>query len=408
MQVNPMIVEFEQAYAAVLQQARSVLMPTESLPLWQAQGRVLAQDVFAPINWPTWPQSAMDGFAINSQDRSARFRILASAFADKVPSDCVLQAGQAQRIMTGAVIPQGCDAIVPLEYAVLQTTPDGDWLLNPNLPHKLWSQGRHIKAVGSDVRQGEKLLAKGTLLATKERALLASVGCSQVSVFVKPKVAVLTLGDELTDPGEPLTQGGVYNANRFLLQGLLSGLSIELVAMETLPDEYAVIAQRLQSLGQTVDCIFTVGGSSVGDKDWLPKILQAEGHFHRFKINMKPAKPLMSAQLGRAQLLALPGNPLATYFSFQLFAKPLLQVMAGQALATEFAQGEELRLAEPLQIADKLRWILVRRVGSEVWPMQASASQLSVLQKAQGFIRVAAHQSLAKGDRVRFFAGTEC
>lgn len=408
MQTSPLSVEFEQAYQWVMQQAASIQPKSQRVSLWQAQDFVLAKDIFAPINLPAWAQSAMDGYAINSQDMSETLEVLPTAFASGDSLKTYLKTGQTQRIMTGAPIPQGCDAVLPIEYAVLQSSEQAEQLLNPNLPNANWLSGKHIKAVGSDVQQGEMLLKKGQKLGAKQIALLASVGMAEVEVYAKPKVALLALGDELTEPGQTLTRGAVYNANQFLLHGLLSKLSVDLVAVESLTDDQALIKNRLTELGEQVDCILTVGGSSVGDKDWLPKILRASKHFRRFKINMKPAKPLLSAQVGQAQLLALPGNPIAAYFSFLLFAKPLLQVAGGLQKIPDYSDGEHYPIATDFPVSDKLQWFAAKLENGVVMPVQGSVSQLSVLQQTNGFIRVNANEKVGAGSKVRFFAECLC
>lgn len=408
MQASPLHSEFASVYHWLMQQVKPMVKAAK-VNLLAAQNRVLAEEIYAPISVPVCPQSAMDGYAFNSLDKTPLLSLLAPCFAGNSPTSALLK-GHAQRVMTGAAIPQGCDAVLPIEYACLQTVNGQQLLHNPNLGQHKWHGGKHIKAVGSDVCQGEKLLAKGQRLNAKHLGLLASVGVHEVRVFAQPKVALVTLGDELIAPGESLALGEVYNSNAYLLQGLLAMPEIELITVKHLADDREQIAASLAQLSEQTDLIITVGGSSVGDRDWLPVILkewsQASVYkvsdYQRFKMNMRPAKPLLAAKIGTAQLLGLPGNPIAAYFSFQLFAKPYLIKLSGRSLTTVPAQS--LPITADFAASDKLRWILVKQVGDRLQPLNFSSSQLKALVEADGFVRINPQQTVHSGEGVPFFA----
>ncbi|PLA74969.1 hypothetical protein CYQ88_03455 [Hydrogenovibrio sp. SC-1] len=411
-QVNPINIEYQDLRQWLLQQVTAI-SETLNLSLIEAHNRVLAQDIYSDINVPAFTQSAMDGYAFHSADVSKKMQVITTQFAKKNSEPLTLKPGQAVKIMTGGQLPIGADVVIPREYAIIETLENKSWLQNPNAHEKIWNSGKHIKAVGSDVSKGKCLLKSGQFLGPKEIGLLASCGVHQVEVFRQAKVALLSVGDELIEPGETLKEGEVYNSNQFLLQSFLQKLTVKIKTIESLQDDIAVLEKRLLELSSEVDVILTIGSSSMGDKDWLPKILevwyQKEMNqitsFKRCKVNMRPAKPFLFAKVKGASLISLPGNPLACYFSFQLFARPYLE----QLQNIYFHEKPQLAIiSESFNPQPFCRWILVVEDGNMVSPIHTSTSNLIALQQADGFIKIEDNQSIEVGQQVEFYGDFLC
>lgn len=395
-QNSQLLSEFEPIQTFVLAQALP-LQVTETVtldrlfqPSFSLVGRVLAESIVAPFNLPSWPQSAMDGYAFSSQACQPDsvfdgqfLPVVATCYAGDCPSQYPVSVHQAVRIMTGASLPDGLDTVIPFEEAMVQTTETGEHLLFPSQ----LTVGRHVKSVGSDLSQGACLLEKGHLLQTKDIGLLASIGQTEIKVFRKVRVAILASGDELLNAGDPYQLGKTYDANSAQIQALCAELPVEWVASMRVKDELPAITEGVSALVNQADLVLTLGGASVGQKDFIQQALsECETSWH-WKLNMKPAKPLSMAQQGATAILALPGNPLAAFMSFQLFAKPFIQKLSGQTRLAAL-QPQHLPLNSSMSFkSDKLVWIQAKRTqaGVEVLPNH-SASQLSQLTQATGFV----------------------
>ncbi|MBN2647753.1 MAG: molybdopterin molybdotransferase MoeA [Thiotrichales bacterium] len=400
MQAKPQLDDFDWVFAEVIQHAHPIAKH-ETLDLLCAKGRTLAQEMVSVIDLPRYPLSAMDGFALNIEDENAFLKILTSQFVGQ-PTVAEITAGQCCKIMTGAVIPKGCNAVLPIEFAKLQTRADGTYLLNPKGEI---SAGKNIKPIGTDLQCGQRLAAKGARLNAKLMGLLASAGIAQVAVLSQPKVALVTLGDELTDPKQALPENAIYNANWHLLESLLQNQAVDYVGHCCIPDDLVSLEKTLCALSKQADLILTVGGSSQGDKDFMPQVLQNAQYSRRYKLNMQPAKPLLHGKLNQAQILALPGNPIAAFLSYQLFAVPFLHKLCGLQPIPDFSteSGETVHLTQPIKASQKLRWIPVIKNEDYVEPLQVMSSQLALLCQADGFIRVEPGRDYAVGASVRYW-----
>jgi len=392
--------DYDQVFDFVLSKAK-VVQETETLPLHALSGRVLAEDVISEINLPPHPISAMDGYGFSSEAIKEWLPVVRTVFAGR-PSDGI-SSRKSVRIMTGAMIPEGVDCVIPQESAYVQQGDTEPLLHNPSAEGAVLS-GQHIKAIGSDVRQGECLLEKGHLMRSQDIALLASVGLSQIKVYKKVKVVVLVSGDELATPGEPLEAGQIYDANSWLVGDLIKQLPAELLAVETLPDNADKIKETLHQWDQQADLLITVGGASVGQKDHVKTVLTSLKKFWSWKLNMKPAKPFSMAQLSHSTLVALPGNPLAAFMSFQLFAKVLIQKSAG--LVSWQNRPQILPLLESYIVhGDKTQWLQVKQLETGLQPIEnGSSSQLSKLVEANGYIRIHPDKTYPKASLVEFWA----
>ncbi|MEA3404960.1 MAG: molybdopterin molybdotransferase MoeA [Pseudomonadota bacterium] len=392
--------DYDEVFDFVVSKAK-VITETEILSLTQLSDRVLAEEVISPLNLPSHSISAMDGYGFSTKAIKEWLPVVKTVFAGR-PTEGI-SSRKSVRIMTGAMIPEGVDCVIPQENAFVQQGDTEPLLRNPDGDEAVKS-GQHIKMIGSDVKKGESLLEKGHLIRSQDIALLASVGLSQASVYKKVKVVVLVSGDELASPGEPLNPGQIYDANSWLIGDLIKQLPAELLAVETLPDKAEKIKETMLKWDQQADLLITIGGASVGQKDHVKTVLTSLKKFWSWKLNMKPAKPFSMAQLSHSTLVALPGNPLAAFMSFQLFAKSLIQKSAG--LVSWQNRPLILPLLDGYAVhGNKTQWLQVKRVAMGLQPIEnGSSSQLSKLVEASGYIRIHPDKTYPKACLVEFWA----
>lgn len=388
--------EFDEVFTFVMSKA-TILNKLEQIPLNNVVGRVLSADLFSPMAVPAWRQSAMDGYGFSTSSCLDCLPVKKTAYAgDSIVS---VSENEAVHIMTGAVVPNGVDMIIPIEKAFLQQAGQTQYLLKPN--HL--ESGQHIKSIGSDVEKGQKLLSKGHLILPKDQALLASVGIHQLWVYQKITVAILTSGNELVEPGTTLEKGQIYDANAFLIESLCQQLPVDVIGNERLIDNEDKIKQSLAVWQGKVDVILTVGGASVGKKDFMKLCLASIPEFWTWKLNMKPGKPFSMTHTQKASILALPGNPLAAFMSFQALAKPFIQKRAG---ITEWQNKSEKRvlLSDLERSNDRLVWCQVIETEQGLKPiLNGSSSQLLNLVQSDGYIRINPGQCYRAGDLIDFW-----
>ncbi len=316
---------FEEARAVIEKIAHAHRMPTERIALPRAHGRVLAQEVVATIDLPPFDNSAMDGFAFRHADladaQTSGLEIIGEQFAGRV-QDLELGHGECARITTGAPLPRGTDVVVIKES--VRVDANRMFIAGNVRP------GANIRRAGEDVHAGDLVLTRGSVLTPPRVALAGSLGQAQMEVFQRPTVAVFTTGDELIEPGVPLQPGEIYNSNRELLMGLLRADGLEPTAWPTLPDEPERVSSMLRDAASSFDVVVTCGAVSAGEKDHIPTLLQKHGHVHFWKVQMKPGMPLLFGQLGRAQLLGLPGNPVSVLATYLTLGRVLLDGLQGR------------------------------------------------------------------------------
>lgn len=297
----------------------------EMVDVAQAAGRVIATDVFAPHDHPQWPASTMDGFAVLADDVSPWREILGTQNAGDV-IDAEVTEGYTVRIMTGAPLPEGADAVVPVEDTELQPGQEDHVVI-----HRDVASGENIRPVGSDVKAGELVITAGTRLGFAEIGLLASLGITPVEVARKPRISIISTGDELKDPHEPIGPGQIRDANRFALAAALSDEPVEITWIGKAPDDRDALQRLIEERMEADDIILTSGGVSMGEKDYIKAILFESGdvdlHFRR--LFMKPGKPLNFATRGETLVFGLPGNPVSSLVTFDLFIRPAIRQMIG-------------------------------------------------------------------------------
>lgn len=303
----------------------------ETVALQAAFQRTLSRDIPSPMDVPPHDYSAMDGYALRHADLAAgrtQFAVVGNSLAGHA-YDGALPPGACVRIMTGALIPEGCDTIIMQEQVTLNGT---DAIINGS--HQ---PGANIRRTGEDIRQGEIALSRGQRMGPAEMGLLASLGLAEVPVFRALRVAIFSTGDELLQPGMPPEAGRIYDSNRYSLRGMLDELGgIELIDLGNIPDDRAAIKAALLDAAARADVIITSGGVSVGEADYIKQLLAEVGEVVFWKIAMKPGRPLAYGRIGSSHFFGLPGNPVAVMVTFKQFVTDALRELMGRQPSAPF------------------------------------------------------------------------
>jgi molybdopterin molybdotransferase len=310
--------------------AVEVLDPVD-LPLREAHGAVLAADVVTSEDVPPFANTAMDGYAVRAADTAGAgpdaavtLRVVADLAAGHA-SDVEVGRGEAIRIMTGAPMPTGADAVVMVERTE-RAGADAVAVLAPAAP------GDHIRLAGGDLRAGAQVFPSGTRLGAAHLGVLASVGAMSVLAFPRAHVGVCSTGDELIDDGGPLAPGQIRDSNRLMLVAMVREAGLEAVDLGHAPDDEDVMAAILEDGVARCDAILTSGGVSVGDYDYVKAVLARLGELRTYQLAIKPAKPLAIGVVQGVPVFGLPGNPVSSLVSFELIARPALLQRSGHAL----------------------------------------------------------------------------
>ena len=309
----------EQALARVLAGAESVGV-THELPLLDALGHVLAEAVVSPIAVPGYDNSAMDGYALRASEAGRPLPV-----SQRIPAGApgtALAPGTAARIFTGGAIPPGADAVVMQENC---SEVDGSVCVAGNV-----EEGQNLRLRGQDIAEGDCVLEAGRILRPQDIGLLSSIGLTTLTVYRPLRVAVLSTGDELVEPGSgPLQSGQLYNSNRYTLSSLLRSLNMEVIDGGIVADDPDATAAALQQAADAADCVITSGGVSVGEEDHVKAQVERLGHLDLWKLAIKPGKPLAFGRIGDTPFIGLPGNPTSVFVTFCLIARPYLRKMQG-------------------------------------------------------------------------------
>jgi len=315
------LLSLERAQEAVLERARP--LPDEPLATARADGRVLAADVVAAVDLPPFASSAMDGFAVRSSDTPGRLPVVARIAAGR-PAPRALGPGEAMGIATGGVVPEGADAVVPIEVVVEEVG-------SVAIAHAV-DQSDNVRPRGGDVGAGEVAVSRGVRLAPAQIAALAAAGLDRVDVARRPRATVLATGTELRRPGEPLGPGEVYEANGVLLAAALAAAGAEVETLPAVPDDERSHREALAH-GLEGDVLVTSGGVSVGPHDLVRRTLADLGVEEVFwGVAVKPGKPLAFGVRGDTLVFGLPGNPVSTLVGFELFVRPALLALQGASV----------------------------------------------------------------------------
>lgn len=387
----------DEAIAALLERVPAP-PAVEDIDLRDALGRVLAEPLSAPFDVPAWDNSAMDGYALRLADwQGEPLPVSQRILAGDAPQ--ALQPGTCARIFTGAPLPAGADCVEMQENT--EVLDDGRVRFLQAL-----RLGRNIRPRGQEARAGEVILAAGTRLGPVELALAASLGVETLSVRRRPRVALLSTGDELVEPGQPLGPGQIYNSNRRLLAAWLRRLGCEVHDAGILADDLQATRAALAGL-TSVDLILSTGGVSVGEADFLGQALREAGELALWKLAIKPGKPLTCGHYQGVPVLGLPGNPASTLVTFGLLARPyLLRRLGVEAIEP---LGFEVPAGFAWPRAGGRREYLRARLeqGRAVPHPNQSSGVLRSAAWADGLVEVREERTLAEGEPVRFIPFSE-
>lgn len=396
---KPGLLPVEEALARLMALAEQApIAEVEQVPLAEAEGRVLAEPLLAGLDLPPWDNSAMDGYALRLADwQSEPLVVSQKIFAGIAPEP--LQPGTCARIFTGAPVPHGADCVEMQEN--VEVLADGRVRFREALRF-----GQHIRPQGQETRQGDQVLPAGTRLGAIELGLAASLGQAMLNVRRKPRVALLSTGDELVEPGQPLRTGQIYNSNRALLKAWLLRSGCEVRDAGILPDDLAKTREVLGSLGGA-DLILTTGGVSVGEADFLGAALREAGELALWKLAIKPGKPLTLGHYQGTPVIGLPGNPASTLVTFALLARPYLLRRLGVDAVTP------LRFEVPAGFAwkhagNRREYLRARLENGRalIYPNQSSGVLRSAAW-ADGLVEVREGRTLEEGETVPFIPLSE-
>jgi molybdopterin molybdotransferase len=370
---NPGLLSIKAAISNMLKQVNPVL-ESEQIELEESLGRVLAEDVISDINVPPNDNSAMDGYAMRCEDLTDTnpLQLMGTALAGKPFKETVL-AGQCIRIMTGAVIPHGANSVVMQENTEVKD--------NSVFFKQLPELGNSVRKAGEDIQQGQVVVTKGTKLTPAYLALIASVGIAEISVIRLIKVGLIATGDELTAPGESLSEGAIYESNRYALSALLKTFPVVLFDFGIVKDDKVVLKTVFQQAGNHCDLVLSCGGVSVGEADYVKEILDELGTINFWKVAIKPGKPFAFGQLKsqlRSQLegqhtnawfCGLPGNPVSSFVTFEQLVTPVLKKLSGQThtATPHFVAKAACLINKRPGRADYQRGIFYRDEQDELW-----------------------------------------
>ncbi|EGR1478806.1 bifunctional molybdopterin-guanine dinucleotide biosynthesis adaptor protein MobB/molybdopterin molybdotransferase MoeA [Vibrio parahaemolyticus] len=355
----------------------------EACKIENAYGRVLAEHIISPVNVPQYTNSAMDGYAIRSDDVDRdSYQVVAEVMAGHA-YDQPLQVGQAVKIMTGAPTPLNGDTVVMRE----QASQEGDKVTFNGAHIKT---GQNVRQAGEDLTIGSDVFTAGTRLASPEMGMIASLGFGEANVFRKLKVAVFSTGDEVQAPGTEQKANSIYDSNRFTIMGMLEKLGCEILDFGILEDNELLMIEALENASAQADVVMTSGGVSVGDADYIKLALDKLGQIDFWRINMRPGRPLAFGQINNKPFFGLPGNPVAVMVSFINFVEPALRKMQGEqgwkplkvnAIATENLRSRQGRteFSRGVYELDDTGRLTVRTTGKQGSGILRSMSEANCL-----------------------------
>jgi molybdopterin molybdotransferase len=389
------LIDAEAAAALVLE--HTPVLGIERVVLANCIGRVLAEDLVAQAPLPAFPSSAVDGYAVRAADAGKPLRVAGESAAGR-PFDGRLATGSAVRILTGGVVPDGADCVVMVE----DVEEKGDVVIVPASLHA----GANFHAPGADLRSGEKVLARGDQLGPAELGLAAALGFPRLPIFRQPRVALMSTGDELVEVGEQPGRGQIVDSNRWALLAALREAGADVKGLGIGPDEPGALRKLVLDAVREVDVLVTSGGVSVGTHDLIKPLLESLGDVHVGRVKLKPGKPFTFATLPDQKLaFGLPGFPVSSLVTFEVFVRPALRKMQGHAQLQRptlpVRLGYDARAA-----ADRTEYqrVTLRRDGGELVASSTgsqSSSRLMSLAGAHALVRIPpGDQGIGKGTMV--------
>jgi molybdopterin molybdotransferase len=408
---RPALLSLDEALPQLLAQA-CALPNTQTVSTFEADGRVLAQNVTSALQVPPQDNSSMDGYAVRAADCKQTGAVL--RVTQRIPAGTHgthLNAGEAARIFTGAPIPSGADAVVMQE--------DCEALEGEQVKvNKVVPAGQWIRRSGEDVTRGATVLNKGTRLTPAELGLAASIGMATLQVSARPRVALFSTGDELVMPGdvapEAMPAGAIYNSNRFFLRAMLQRLGCEVTDLGIVPDKRGATMAALRNAARNHDLILTSGGVSVGEEDHIKPAVESLGELNLWQLAIKPGKPFAYGKVHRAaqgeacHFMGLPGNPVSSFVTFLLLVRPFVLALQG-VTQTDIARTDMTAHFDWPRADKRREFLRVKRNaqgGLDLFPNQSSGVLTSAVW-GDGVVDNPAGQTISKGDTVRFISFAE-
>lgn len=328
------LLSVEEALEIIL--ARFKEKTSKTVLIDDALDQILANDILTKVELPPFDNSSMDGFAVlasdvtdSSEERPVELEVIEDIAAGYFPKK-IIQSGQASRIMTGAPLPSGADAVVPVELTNFSDRYAQQILMENILVYKPVKPGDYLRPKGQDIQKGEKIFSKGHKLRAQDLGFLAAQGIDRVSIIKKPVVALLSSGDELIKPGEKLIPGKIYDSNTITIKSLLKSFGAEILDLGVAKDNFQDIETKLEkTLQADIDLIISTAGVSVGVYDFIRDVIHQDGHLNFWKVNIRPGKPLTFGEYKTKPFLGLPGNPVSAFVSTMIFVKPIINKLLG-------------------------------------------------------------------------------
>lgn len=395
------MITYNEALQLFLDHAR-VAVGTETVPTLYAEGRVLAEDVVSSIDVPAWDNSQMDGYAVRAADLAAATNAspVNLPVSQRIPAGTAgsaLKEGTCARIFTGAPIPPGADTVVAQEDVTVNADGTVRFVKVPKT-------GEWVRRRACDIASGSVVAHTGRVLEPAVLGLMASVGCGYVKVYRHLRVGLFFSGSELVSPGEPLPEGGIYNSNRYTLRALLKRLDCEVHDLGSVPDTLEATREAFEKAAKTADVIISSGGMSVGEEDHIKPAVESLGRIDMWRVALKPGKPVALGEVCGKPFIGLPGNPVSSFVTFLLLARPYILKLQGRA---------DLQ-AMPVQVRADFEWtkpgtreefVRVRRNsagGLDLYHTQNS-QVLTSCAWADGLVDIAAGTTVKKGDIVLYY-----
>jgi molybdopterin molybdotransferase len=387
------MISVEEAIATLLESS-SLLVETRSVRLAAAVGRTLASDLVSPVDVPPADNSAMDGYAFRHADwpgESGELMLSQRVTAGTSPAE--LEPGTAARIFTGAEVPRGADTVVMQEHCEGTDTA----VRITRRP----ARGANIRPRGQDVQQDQTVLRAGQRLRPQEVGLAASLGVPEIPVYRRLKVAVLSTGDELVEPGAEAGPGKIYNSNRYTMHAQLAAWGFDVVDVGVAQDDFGSVETLMRRAAERADVIVTSGGVSVGEEDHVKAVVRSLGSLDLWRIKVKPGKPFAFGHVQGTPFLGLPGNPVSVFVTLLVIGRPFL--FASQGIADTAVHAVPGRALFSRQLTQREEYIRVRQTekGLELYPNQSSGALFSTAW-ADGLVRQAAGTEIVEGGTVDY------
>jgi len=381
---------------------------TETVSLDHSVGRILAKNIHSTINVPGFDNSAMDGYTIALDENNTSMTNQSFDVVDRITAGSTgneLKRGNAARIFTGAPIPKGANTVVMQEEC--QASDDGSQITIK----RAINLKENIRPTGNDILKNDVILSAGKKIEPQDIALAASVGIAELEVFKKLKVGVFFTGDELVEPGKPLTPGKIYNSNRYALVALLNKAGCDVINLGNIKDNLDSTCNALERLSSECDLIITSGGVSVGEEDHVKPAVEKLGKLSLWRIKMKPGKPLAYGQVRNIPFIGLPGNPVSSFVTYCIFALPFIKKMQGNSnFKTETIKVKanfDCKRAKPRREFARVRIDYSSEIPlANLYPKQGSDVMSSIVW-ADGFIEIPENTTFENGTILNYYPLTE-